>query len=141
MSQVGRKPQGARLIAPLAGSDHAKRRMTLFIETLAGRMTVDDACRELNVCSSRFFAHRAAWMQAALGLLEPRSAGRPRKQPAEMDAAEVSQLVEQIRQLETRVVAAEVESQLAAALPHVMHRARSLKKTDRRPPPRPARRS
>lgn len=79
-------------------------------------------------------------MQAALGLLEPRSAGRPRKQPAEMNAAEVSQLVEQIRQLETRVVAAEVESQLAAALPHVMHRARSLKKTDRRPSSHPARR-
>lgn len=140
MSSVGRKPQGSGLIAPLAGSDHAKRRMTLFLQTLSGQTTIATACRELDVCPSRFFAHRAAWLQEALALLEPRAAGRPPKQPAEMDATEVAQLAEQIRQLETRVVAAEAESQLAAALPHVIHRARTLKKTTRRDSPRAARR-
>jgi hypothetical protein len=141
MSQVGRKPQGSGLIAPLAGSDHAKRRMTLFLQTLSGQTTISAACGELKICPSRFFAHRAGWLQEALALLEPRSAGRPPKQSPEIDATEVSQLAEQIRQLETRVVAAEVESLLAAALPHVIHRARSLKKTNGRDSLRSAKRS
>ena len=44
MTHVGRKPQGVKLLTSLAGSDHARQRMRLFLETLAGEITVDVAC-------------------------------------------------------------------------------------------------
>jgi hypothetical protein len=77
MIRVGRKPQGADLLRPLPGSSHAKQRMHWFLQTLSGQRTVPEACAALEVGPSRFFAQRAAWLQEALALLEPRSPGRP----------------------------------------------------------------
>ena len=36
MARLGRKPQGVGLVPPLAGSKHAKQRMTWFLQTLTG---------------------------------------------------------------------------------------------------------
>ena len=56
MSRAGRKPQGAALVAPLSGSEHAKRRLALFLQTFSGECTVSEACAELGIGESRFFA-------------------------------------------------------------------------------------
>jgi hypothetical protein len=81
MTRLGRKPQGAGLVTPLPGSAHAKRRLTLFLQTLSGQCSVGEACAELGIGESRFFAQRAAWLEQSLALLEPRTAGRPPKLP------------------------------------------------------------
>lgn len=137
MTRLGRKPQGVALVEPLAGSEHAKRRMMLFLQTLAGERSVGQACTELGICESRFFAQRTTWMQAALALLEPRSPGRPPKAPPLPAADEAELLRERIRELEARAAVAEVRAELASVLPHVMHRPSPGKKTarsDRLPP-------
>jgi hypothetical protein len=129
MARLGRKPQGATLVSLLAGSRHAKRRMTWFLQTLAGERSVGEACAELGIGESRFFAQRGAWLQEALALLEPRSPGRPAKPEPPIPPTEVQSLRERVRELEARAAAVEVQAELARTLPHVLHRPRPGKKT------------
>lgn len=116
MTRTGRKPQGVRLLSPLSGSEFAKRRMALFIQTLAGETSVVEACKELQIGESRFYGQRAEWLQAALDLLEPRSAGRPHKVTPPPSAEEVERLREQLRETEARASAFAVKAELAGAL-------------------------
>jgi hypothetical protein len=119
MTKLGRKPQGAALVKALPGSEHAKQRLTLFLETLSGQCSVGDACAELNICESRFFAQRAKWLEESLNLLEPGTPGRPAKPELPPEQAEVDALRIQVRQLEARLAAAEVRSELACLLPRL----------------------
>ena len=141
MTRLGRKPQGAELVAPLTGSKHAKRRLRMFLETLAGRCRVEDACAELGIGSSRFFAQRAEWLQEALALLEPRAAGRPPKPQPPISPVEVEGLRRRVRELEGQGAALEVQAELAQTLPHVLHRPRPEKKTRSTRAPRVSRRA
>jgi hypothetical protein len=133
MSRLGRKPQGVGLVEPLEGSDHAKRRMMWFLETLSGERGVLEACAALDICESRFHAQRAAWLQESLALLEPRSPGRPPKPEPSAGPAEVASLRKQLQELEARAVAGEVQAELASVLPHVIQRLSPGKKTTRQP--------
>ena len=138
MSRLGRKPQGAALAAPLEGSEHAKQRLKLFLQTLSGQCSVGEACAELDICESRFYDQRAEWLKGSLQLLEPRSPGRPPKPEPPPALDEVESLRERVRELEARAAAVEVQAELASALPHVIHQLRLGKKTTRSPrrPPR-----
>lgn len=136
MSRMGRKPQGAALVGPLAGSEHAKRRMTWFLQTLGGQCDVAQACQELGIRESRFFAQRSRWLQQALRLLEPRSPGRPPKSEETPEPEELRLLREKVGELEARAAAAEVRAELARVLPHVIHSPRAGKKTTRTAPRR-----
>ena len=128
MTRLGRKPQGAALVAPLPGSAHAKRRLTLFLETLSGHCRVQDACTELGIGQSRFFAQRAAWLQEALALLEPRLPGRPAK-PVDEVSPEVQVLRQRVGELEARSTALQAQAELAHLLPHLRRRVTPGKKT------------
>lgn len=116
MTRTGRKPQGVGLLNPLSGSELAKRRMALFIQTLAGETSVVEACKELEIGESRFYGQRAEWLQSALNLLEPRSAGRPHKVLPPPNAEDVERLREQLRETEARASALAVKAELAGAL-------------------------
>jgi hypothetical protein len=129
MTRIGRKPQGAGLVAPLAGSEHAKQRMTLFLQTLSGQCSVPEACAQLGIGPSRFFAQRSAWLQQSLAILEPRSPGRPPKHESAPAGEDLRQLQERLRHLEARSAAVEVQAELASLLPHVVRRPRPGKKT------------
>lgn len=132
MSHPGRKPQGAQLVEELKGSAHAKQRARLFLETLAGEKTVGEACAELGVGESRFFALRGEWLQQGLEFLEPRPPGRPPKvEPTE--SAELRELRRRVRELEGELLGARIKDDLRAVLPHVVDGlARAEKKGTRR---------
>jgi hypothetical protein len=136
MTRLGRKPQGVGLIGSLEGSKHAKARLTLFLETLAGQRSVVDACAALGIGESRFFGQRAEWLQAALTLLEPRWPGRPAKQGPATSAEEAKALRQRVQELEARAAVAEVRGELARTLPHVIAHCRPGpgKKTTRMTP-------
>jgi hypothetical protein len=134
MPQLGRKPQGARLVDALRGSAHAKARLKLFLQTLADELSVGEACRRLGICESRFFEQRTAWLHESIELLEPRAAGRPRKQDPVLSEAEVQALKHRLQELEARAAVVEVQAELARSLPHVMARAALPKKTSSRSP-------
>jgi len=134
MNRVGRKPQGAGLVDPLRGSPHAKQRMTLILETLAGHCTVETACEELGIQQSRFFAQRAEWLQEALELLEPRPLGRPCKTEPVASPSEVKALRKQLHELQARAAAVNVQAELARTMPHLLRRCTPSKKKRSAPP-------
>ncbi len=129
MMRMGRKPDPVALVGALAGSESTKRRLTLFLETLSGQRSVGAACAELGICESRFYAQRAEWLEESVKLLEPGHSGRPAKMEPAPDPAELQTLRERVRQLESRLAAAEVRSELACLLPRVAATALSGKKT------------
>lgn len=120
------------MVDSLFGSDHAKARLKLFLQTLAGELTVDQACERLDIWPSRFFDQRNAWLHEALALLEPRPVGRPRHEPPAASPEEVAALRQRVQELETRAAAVEAQAELVRTLPHVVARAAAPKKT---PPP------
>lgn len=113
MARVGRKPQGWKLIDGLAADESCKARLRAFLETMTGQCTVAEACRELGIEQSRFFALRNEWLREAADLLAPKPLGRPRKSPADDDAT--SELKRRVRELEQRAMAAELRAKLAEA--------------------------
>jgi len=119
MTRLGRKPQGAALVAALPGSEHTKKRLTLFLQTMSGQCSVGDACQELEICESRFYAQRTEWLEESLALLEPGSPGRPAKPALLPEPVEVDALRERVRDLEHRLAVAEVRSDLACSLPRL----------------------
>ena len=77
MTTAGRKPLGTSHVDQLSGSERAKLRLATILNTLRGELKIADACQQLGVCESRFFAMRNHWLQESLELLEPQRTGRP----------------------------------------------------------------
>jgi hypothetical protein len=110
MTRVGRKPQGWKLIERLSAEESSKARLKAFLQTMTGQCTVDEACRELGIEKSRFFVLRNTWLEQAAHLLDPKSAGRPRKTAAETETESP-----EVRQLKQHLLAAELRARLAQA--------------------------
>lgn len=110
MARVGRKPQGWKLIERLSADESSKARLKAFLQTMTGQCTVDEACEELGIEKSRFFVLRNTWLEQAAHLLDPKSAGRPRK-----TADETQTESPEVRQLKQQLMAAELRARLAEA--------------------------
>ena len=112
----GRIPAGPEYVEHLAGSDQAKERLRVILETMLGKWRVQEACSRLDICEQRFRQLREAVMQAALSSLEDRPAGRPRR-PQEPE--ETAALRRQVAELQRQLQAAQVREEIALALPQV----------------------
>ena len=110
MARVGRKPQGWKLIERLSADESSKARLKAFLQTMTGECTVDEACQELGIEKSRFFILRNTWLEQAAHLLDPKSAGRPRKTADETETPSP-----EVRQLKQQLMAAELRARLAEA--------------------------
>jgi len=115
---AGRPVKGPEMVDDLEGSDEAKRRMRLILETLAGQRTIMDACLELGIGKSAFHELRKRVLQAALTDVEPRPAGRPPAQP-EPGAAEAQRLKVENERLRTDLEVAHVREEILLAMPEV----------------------
>jgi hypothetical protein len=86
----GRPPSGPKLVNGLDGSEAAKRRLRVILETLTGQRKIDDACAELGIGKSAFNELRSRVLQGALADLEPKPRGRPKREepvsPADLAA-------------------------------------------------------
>ncbi len=115
----GRPPAGPRLVDGLEGSDTAKQRLRVVLQTIAGELSVVEACAALNVSEARFHELRAEVLQMALQHLEPKSAGRPAENITP-DAAERAALQEQILELKIELRATQIREELALLMPGVL---------------------
>jgi hypothetical protein len=118
MARRGRKPTGAQLVERLEGSTHAKGRLKVILETLSGSKTIPQACAELGIQESMFHKLRGQVLQTAVDRLEPRPAGRK----PHLTSAEVQRIEElEAELLQTRIdlKAAEIQRELAVALPRL----------------------
>jgi hypothetical protein len=130
----GRPVKGSELVDGLEGSDGARLRLKLVIETLAGRMTVEEACRQLSIGESRFHAMRREALAAAVSGLEPSPAGRPPKAKPQ-DDPERERFRAELLQAKLELQAARIREQIAISMPQLLHRRKGepLKKTPARP--------
>lgn len=127
-TSLGRPPLGAELVNQIDGSDQAKRKLRVILQTLAGEKTVPEACEELGVNRSRFHALRQEFLLDAVASLEPRNRGRPARQvnPEEVHVAELEHRVEA---LTVELRAAQVREELAAVMPHLFKHPPATPKT------------
>ena len=78
----GRPAKGPKLVEGLEGSDEAKKRLEVVLETIAGKIGIDEACETLDIGKTAFHKLRARVLQSALIDLEPKPLGRPRHEVA-----------------------------------------------------------
>jgi transposase-like protein len=114
----GRYPSGPEYVEQLQGSDDAKRRAKIILETMTGNLRVQEACQELGICEQRLGQLRQEMLQAAVASLETQPTGR---RPAAPESPEVAALKEQLAALQDELQAAQVREEIALALPRVVH--------------------
>jgi hypothetical protein len=114
---AGRYPAGPEYVEQLDGSEQAKRRLRIVLETMAGHCGIGQAARRLGVTEQRVHQLREDAMRAALAELEPKPAGRPRRQ---IEPANAAALAEQVLELEKQLRAARVRESIALVLPEVV---------------------
>jgi hypothetical protein len=115
----GRPSTGPELVNKLDGSELAKQRLMLFLQTLSGSVRVPDACATLGISEARFHEQRNEWLQGSVGLLEPKPAGRPAQQrSAEEQVAAVME--QQINCLKLELQAAQIREEIALVMPHLL---------------------
>src|SRR5262245_40876734 len=119
----GRHAIGPELAEKLQGSELARTRMRVILETLAGRKRVIDACEELDICEQFFERIRATGIQSGIDGLELKPAGRPPAHATDEDR-QIAALRKRVAELEAQLHAAQVHAEMAASLP----RARQAKK-------------
>jgi hypothetical protein len=124
----GRKTSGPDLVDGLLGSAEAKKRLKVILETITGRRTIADACRELVMNEAAFHKLRERTLGEAVEGLEPRPLGRPKKEEPPEVEKKVEALEEENAQLRLELKVAEVREEMARTLPYVL-RKRDQKKT------------
>ena len=117
MTRVGRKPLGPALVQHLEGSERAKQRLEIILETVAGRLTVDAAAHQLGIEHAMFYRLRTEVLSAGLARLEPRPLGRPQI-PSNAEALQCRQLQRRVEELESELKIAMVREEIAHVLPH-----------------------
>ena len=127
MTRQGRKPLGPALVKQLPGSLRAKERLEVILQTIAGTLTVGEACDRLGIHEAMFHRLRAGVLQAGITHLEPRPLGRPPR-GVSPEQKELSDTQRRLRDLESELRLAEVRGEIAQVLPHVMAREPQQKK-------------
>lgn len=114
--------KGAELVEDLDGSEAAKRRVKVILETVSGLRTILDACIELGIGKSAFHELRKRVLQAALSDAEPRPAGRPPHEEPSAAEADVDRLKAENEHLRQELEIAQVREEILLAMPEVFER-------------------
>jgi len=129
----GRTPWGPEYVDHLSGSEVAKERLKVVLETMTGNLRVHEACERLKICEQRFHQLRQTLMEAGLDAMEPRSPGRPAR-PVSPEEQRIRELEEQVRAKDIELQTAKVREEIALTLPRVVKEPPAPeKKTTRRP--------
>jgi hypothetical protein len=128
----GRRPAGPEYVEQLQGSQVARQRLRVILETLAGQCRVTEACQQLGISEPRFHQLRAEVLQAALDSLEPRPAGRRPAATEPPTAQQAEALQARLVALEAELQAARLREEIALILPNVVHANESKKVSSRR---------
>jgi hypothetical protein len=93
----GRKPSGPEYVERLENSAKAKARAKAILETMANRLTVQEACRRLGIGEVFFNRLRKRFLNGGVPALEDRPAGRRRRQPS-AEAERIGKLEAELQQ-------------------------------------------
>jgi len=115
----GRPPKGPRLIEGHEGSEEAKRRLQVILETIAGEHSVKEACAILGIGETAFHELRARAIAGALSTLEPGARGRPRRGETE-ETPRIRALEQENQDLKIDLRAAQIREEIALVMPHLL---------------------
>jgi hypothetical protein len=115
----GRPPAGPKLVERLDGSEGAKARLRVILEATAGEYGVGEACARMGIGQAAFHHIRERALQTALGNLEPRPPGRPRRRKSQAEAR-IEALEAEIGELRIELRAAQVREEIALVMPHLL---------------------
>jgi hypothetical protein len=118
-ARTGRKPTGPQIVERLEGSLSAKQRLEAILETIAGQLTVPEACARLGIGESRFHDLRNQTLQATLSTLEPRRLGRPPKRTSP-EQGEIDALKAEVDRAHKELAVADVQVSLACIHPGLL---------------------
>lgn len=90
----GRPPLGRDIVEHCDADPDTKRRLRLLLQTIAGELSVADACQQLGISQTRFFELRAEMLQGALDSLRPKPRGRPLRTAYVTDRNQVIHLLD-----------------------------------------------
>jgi transposase-like protein len=113
--KLGRRPAGPEYVHQLGGSDIAKERVKIVLETVAGTCGVDDACQRLDICPQRFHQLRQQIMEGAVTAAEPGTPGR-RAQPPTAATEQIERLEHQVAQLQRELQASKAREEITLVL-------------------------
>ena len=116
----GRRPVGPEYADKVEGSDTAKERVKVILETMAGTCRVQEACERLGISEQRFHQLREEMMAAAVKALEPSQAGRPAHTPTPAEE-QVLALEHQLADQEVELRAAKARAEIAVVMPRLQH--------------------
>lgn len=114
---MSRPPRGMDHIDRLDGPVDLKWRLRVLLETLAGTISVQQGCEELQMSESRLHELRRQALLGALGALMPRPAGRPATEKS--PTGREPELLARIQELEVDLQTALVRTELALAMPEL----------------------
>jgi transposase-like protein len=115
----GRLPSGPDYVNHLPGSDLARERARVVLETLSGQRRVQEACELLQISEPRFWQLRDEMLTAAVASMEPGQAGRP-SQTVTPEQAEIAQLKQQLADKQVELKAAQARAEIAMILPNLL---------------------
>jgi hypothetical protein len=114
---MSRPGKGVEHVESLAGDDAAKARLRAVLQTIAGDLAVEEACRRLSISPARFHELREEALKGALRALEPKPSGRP---PAPEPDPEILALRKKNADLERDLEAAHIRTEIAIVMPHLI---------------------
>ena len=115
----GRRPSGPEYVDLLPGSDLAKQRARILLETLAGQCRVLEACDRLGISEPRFHQLRIHMLENAIDSLEPATLGRPPRSTTP-EQQEIARLTERLADMEVELRAAHARAEIALVLPNAV---------------------
>lgn len=104
----------------LEGSEGAKERLEVILETIRGTKSIESAAAELGIARSAFHKLRERTLREALESLEPRPRGRPPAPEETPQERRLRELESENQVLRRRVVAAQIRAELALLMPEVL---------------------
>jgi len=127
----GRPPAGPEIVNQAEGSEQAKQRVQVILQTIAGELSVANACETLGISEARFRELRDELIQSAVKGLETKPVGRPAQIPTE-EQKRVAQLEAQIQHLKVELRAAQIREEIAMVMPHLLKPRDPLEERKRR---------
>jgi transposase-like protein len=118
---MGRPCKGPNLVDGLDGSEDARTRLRIVLETTAGQRTVAEACAVLGMGEAAFHKMRDKALAGAMAGLEPGARGRPRL-AAPPEAVRLREMEKEIIDLKVDLQAAQIREEIAVMMPHLLVR-------------------
>ncbi len=125
----GRPTSGPDLVDGLEGSQEAKRKMKIFLQTLEGTRTIGEASELLEINEAMVHRLRGRAMEAAIRDLEAKPIGRPRRLGGGADRVaelqgEIAKLRSEKAALERKLQGVELKDRLLTAIPGLQGKVR-----------------